>query len=184
VVDGEISELVGTKDFVCKSLGWATLPAKDQSAMLAFQKDVSEFSRIVRGTSSYLGELSSKLEIMAVAVKEAPDASEQLLSDIKKMEQEIAGIRLVLSGDGSMSKRSYPTSPSISGRVGSVVYGILETSSAPTETMKQSLKVAEEMFADVYPKVKTLGEQGIPSLEDKLEKAGAPYTQGRLPEWK
>lgn len=184
VVDGEISELLGPKDFVCKSLGGATLPAKDQPAMLAFQKEVAEFGRVVRGTSSYLGELSSKLEIMSVAVKEAPGASDHLLSEIRKMEQEIAEIRLVLSGDGSMSKRSYPTSPSISGRVGSVVYGILETSSAPTETMKQSLNVAEELFADVYPKVKKLGEQDVPALQEKLEKAGAPFTPGRLPDWK
>lgn len=184
VVDGVIYDLVGPKEFVCKSLGGATLPAQDKPALLAFQQEVAEFSRIVRGTSSYVDELSGKLKLMEVAVKEAPGANEPLLSDIRKIEQEIADIRLTLNGDDSMAKRSYPTSPSITGRVGSIVYGILETSSAPTETMKQSLQVAEEMFSDVYPRVKKLGETDIPGIEDKLDKAGAAFTPGRLPEWK
>ena len=65
-----------------------------------------------------------------------------------------------------------------------VVYGLWESSSAPTETMKQSYKVAGDLFGTIYPKIKQIGEDSIPSIERKLEKAGAPYTPGRLPEWK
>ena len=183
VVDGEITELVKPMAFECKALGWATLPAEDKPAMLAFQKEVGAFNRVVRGTVRYLDELSSKLKLMAVAVKESPLVDENLLEAIRIKEQEIAEINIVLSGDGSMSSRSYPTSPSITERVGDVVYGILETSSAPTETMKQSLDVAKELFSGIYTKVKLLGETDIPILEEKLELAGAPYTPGRLPEW-
>ena len=139
----------------------ADFAGKDIPALLASQKDAAECSRIVQGTSSYLGELSGKLESMAIAVKKAPSANELLLSATKKMGQEIADVRLTLSGDGSMSKRSYPTPRSISGRAGSIVYSALETSSAPTETMKQPLKVAEEMFSVIYPRVKKLGQTDI-----------------------
>ncbi|MCK5280360.1 MAG: glycosyl hydrolase, partial [Cyclobacteriaceae bacterium] len=184
VVDGEISELVGPKEFECKTLGFASLPAEDKAAMLAFQKEVSELRRIVLGTAGYVGELSDKLKLMTVAVKETPGISKDILTEIREVEKQIDEIKIMLNGDGSMAKRSYPTSPSITGRIESIVGGLWETSSAPTETMKQSYKVAEELFDEIYPKIKKIGETEIKALENKLEKAGAPYTPGRLPEWK
>ena len=70
---------------------------------------------------------------------------------------------------------------SITGRIESIVGGLWETSSAPTETMKASYKVAEEMFDEIYQSIKKIGGTDIKALEDKLEAAGAPYTPGRLP---
>jgi hypothetical protein len=184
VVDGEITELVGPQEFLCKTLGMATLPAEDKEAMLAFQQEVSEFSRIVRGTGSYLGELSDKLNLMAVAAKDASKVDSETLSEIRAVEKELAGIKIKLSGDQSLANRSYPVAPSISDRVGLIIYGLWETSSAPTSTMSQSLDIARRQFDEIYPIIKKLDEQKIPALEEKLEKSGAPYTPGRLPEWK
>ncbi len=182
VVDGEIAELAGPKEFECKTLGFASLPAEDKTAMLAFQKEVSELRRVVLGTNKYVGELSEKLKLMAVAVGETPGISKDVLNDIRGVEKKIAEINIALNGDGSMAKRMYPTGPSITGRVESIVWGLWETSSAPTETMKASYKVADEMFDDIYQRVKKIGEMDVMVIEEKLEAAGAPYTPGRLPE--
>ena len=50
--------------------------------------------------------------------------------------------------------------------------------------MKQSLKVAEDQFGELYSKIKEIGETDVTSLQNQLESAGAPYTPGKLPEWK
>lgn len=184
VVDGEITELVEPKEFVCNTLGFASLPAEDKAGMLAFQKEVSELRRIVLGSSKYVGELSNKLKLMEVSARETPGVSGEILSEIRQVEMDIANIKITLNGDGSMAKRAYPTDPSITGRIESIVGGLWNTSSAPTETMKNSYKVAKELFTEVYPKIKKIDESNVKELEDKLEKAGAPYTSGRLPEWK
>ena len=41
-----------------------------------------------------------------------------------------------------------------------------------------------EKFDPVYAKVKALMEVDIKAIEAELEKYGAPYTPGRLPDWK
>jgi len=184
VVDGNISELVGPQAFNCKTLGMSTLPAPDKAALLAFQEEVSELRRVVLGTNNYLRTLSERLNLMEVAVKEGPSVSENLLTQIRKLEKEIAEINRQLRGDRSLSSRQYPTDPSVIERIGGVVYGLWETSSAPTETMKQSIQVAEYQFDDLYAKIKSIGETDIVALQKQLEAAGAPYTPGILPEWK
>ena len=184
VIDGEIEELAGPMEFECKTLGLASLPAKDKEAMLTFQMKVSELRRIVLGTSKYVGELSANLKVMEVSAREAQGVSNDILSEIREVERQIAKIKIMLTGDGSMTKRAFRTPHSITGRIETIVYGLWETSSAPTETMKQSYKITEELFAEVYPTIKKIGETDIKVLEDKLEKAGAPYTPGRLPVWR
>lgn len=184
VVDGEITELAGPREFECKTLAMAALAATDKAAVLEFQHNVSALRRVVLGTNKYVDELSDKLKLMEIAVNESPATPESLLTEIRLLEREIAEINRSMRGDGSLAQRSYPTSPSVIDRIENVVYGLWETTSAPTETMKQSLIVAEEQFSDLYQRIKKIGETDIVAIEDKLESAGAPYTPGKLPEWK
>jgi hypothetical protein len=161
VVDGEITELVAQQEFECKVLGLATLAAQDKVAVLEFQNEVSALRRVVLGTNNYLRELSNKLDIMAVAAKEGPSVPASLLTEIRKVEAEIAEINRTFRGDGTLAKRQYPTDPTVIDRVGGIVYGLWESSSAPTETMKESLEIAEEQFEEIYQKIKKVGETDI-----------------------
>jgi hypothetical protein len=110
VVDGVITELVQERTFRCKSLGLASLPADDRSAVLAFQDDVSALRRVVLGTNSYLRELTEKLQYMKVAAMNATEIQASVITDIRAMEAELAAISRNLRGDRSMAKRQYPTS--------------------------------------------------------------------------
>jgi photosystem II stability/assembly factor-like uncharacterized protein len=182
VVDGEITELAGPEPFECKALGLASLPASDKATVLAFQNEISDLRRVVLGTNNYVRELSAKLDLMDVAAKGSTVVQESILTDIRKVKMAIAEINRSLRGDGSLASRSYPTSPSVIDRIESVVYGLWESSSAPTETMRQSLKIAGDQFGELYVTIKNISEANIAALESKLEEAGAPYTPGRLPE--
>jgi hypothetical protein len=182
VVDGEITELAGPEPFECKALGLASLPASDKATVLAFQNEISDLRRVVLGTNNYVRELSAKLDLMDVAAKGSTVVQESILTDIRKVKMAIAEINRSLRGDGSLASRSYPTSPSVIDRIESVVYGLWESSSTPTETMRQSLKIAEDQFGELYDRIKNISETDIAALEAKLEEAGAPYTPGRLQE--
>jgi len=184
VVDGVLTELVGPRTFECKALGLATLAASDKAAVLAFQEEVRKLRRIVLGTNRYMSELSERLKLMQIAAIDAPGVSEELISEIREVERKMEEINRSFRGDGSMSRRQYPTDPSVIGRVERVVYGLWESSSAPTETMKQSLQIAEDQFGELYPRIKEIGEVDMETIQNKLETAGAPYTPGKLPEWK
>jgi hypothetical protein len=94
------------------------------------------------------------------------------------VEAEIADISRTFRGDGTLAKRQYPTGPTVIDRVESIVYGLWESSSAPTETMKESLKIAEEQFEEIYQKIKKVGETDIVSLEKELDAAERLTFQG------
>lgn len=52
----------------------------------------------------------------------------------------------------------------------------------PVIEISNSYQVAKEIFDEAYPIIKKIGETDIREIEFKLEKAGAPYTPGRLPD--
>ena len=88
-----------------------------------------------------------------------------------------------LTGDETISSRSEPTPPSIRSRVERIVGGQWTSSSAPTQTNRDAYAIAGEAFARVLEELRTLVEDDLAGLEDRLEAAGAPWTPGRVPRW-
>ena len=60
---------------------------------------------------------------------------------------------------------------------------MLTSTAAPTQTFIDSYDASVKQFTPVLNDIKTTGE-AIKKLEQKLEQSGAPYTPGRVPEWK
>ncbi|HKG23974.1 MAG TPA: hypothetical protein VKC34_18870, partial [Blastocatellia bacterium] len=54
----------------------------------------------------------------------------------------------------------------------------------PTETQAAQYNFAAQEFEGVLGRLRTLVESDLARLEKALEAAGAPYTPGRVPEWK
>lgn len=57
------------------------------------------------------------------------------------------------------------------------------TTSAPTQSQRNSFKVASEEFEPLLAKIKTLLEVDVKNLEYEMEKYGVPWTPGRIPGW-
>jgi hypothetical protein len=45
-----------------------------------------------------------------------------------------------------------------------------------------SYDIAEKQFSPIYAEIKSIGEE-LKKIEAAMEKSGAPYTPGRLPDW-
>jgi hypothetical protein len=58
------------------------------------------------------------------------------------------------------------------------------STSPPPQTDKDAYTIGGEEFAVELQKLKTLLSIDVTNLEKSLESLGAPYTPGRLPEWK
>ncbi|MFI5406102.1 MAG: hypothetical protein ACHQ1D_06265, partial [Nitrososphaerales archaeon] len=61
--------------------------------------------------------------------------------------------------------------------------GLWQSSSAPTQTQINNLRVASEEFALLLTQLQTLLEVDLPNLESEMERYGAPWTPGRVPGW-
>ena len=58
-----------------------------------------------------------------------------------------------------------------------------ETTVAPTSTSREAYAIAAEAFDSQLAALRKLVETDLRALEGAMEKAGAPWTPGRVPAW-
>jgi hypothetical protein len=182
--NGTVTQLVPPVDFHTKLLANTSMPAKDKEALFRFQEETAEFQRVTTGTAKTLEELNTKLKYYFLAINNTPGISDELTDRIVSLDQKLKDLNRLLNGDVSLSKREFPTPPSIMDRVNTIVYGLWQSSSAPTQTQISSLKIAKTQFREVYNRIKEITLKDVATIEADLERSGAPWTPGRLPEWK
>ena len=73
---------------------------------------------------------------------------------------------------------------SISERVEYIVETQRLSLAKPTQTQREAYRIAGEEFSQELAKLRALIDGDLKGLEKALDTAGAPYTPGRLPEWK
>lgn len=178
--NGETKQLTEPESFELKALENTTLPAENRAKLVAFQKETAEFQRVFSGATAMLSDAGNKVAAMQKAVLALSSPSADWLGELKKMETTIANIRKDIYGDRLASQLDMDTQPSISGRLSSVANGLYGSTSSPTQTMREQFVIVKEEFGPVFQKIKTLVNNDIKAMEEKLEEAGAPYTPGRM----
>ena len=178
VVDGVPEDLVEPVSFQVKPLNNATLVAQDKAALLAFQKEAGDALREIMSANQRLGEAANRLRYVREAIRLTPSLPEATLTDARSLERRIAQIRIALNGDGSVARRQFETPPSITGRIGNVVYSSFSATAAPNPSQRDQLRFAMQGFRAVQPEIASILAD-LEALEAKLEAAGAPYTPGR-----
>lgn len=182
-MDGNWDELVAPQRFVLQNLGGVTLPASDRADLLAFQKQAQELQRAVSGAAARLSELNNKLKHIRKAVEQVELASPALFNELLQLEASAKAISKDFYGDPHAAKLDIDQPATVSDRIGYLTYEMWESSSAPTQTFRTSLELAERDFKPILAKINQLAEVDLKQLESKLEKAGAPYTPGRAVEY-
>jgi len=183
-VRGEEITLAGPVDFRTELLGSNELQTDDFGASLAFQKEAAELNRVVLGAARTMRNAESKLDHIRQAINDTPALDRNLLDEVDRLQAKLADMQVVMHGDRTVARRNEPVTPGIRSRVSRVMWGTREITTAPTETQRKSLAVAAEQFGPLLEDLRKLVEDDIAALEDVLEKAGAPYTPGRIPVWK
>lgn len=173
--------LAGPGHFEVKPLNNTTLPAKDLAAYGAFMKEAAELVRVTRGAISLHSDLKDKLKLMKVALMNATGATPDLRDKLMALELKLKDMDIVLNGDRSIRKRNASQPPSLSSRMRAMLYAMYRSTSDPTNTARTQGKILKEGIGDVINKLKHIVEVEFKQLEDALEKAGAPWTPGRIP---
>lgn len=182
-VDGVETPLAGPAPFSVLPLERATFAAKDKQAALAFAQKVARLQRATQGAARVAAEMQNRLALDKKAILDTPRADPALLTEQAKIQTALDDLLLGLSGDPTRAKRNYPSPISISERVESIVGSQWYVTSAPTAAQQQEYERAGKEFTALLASLRALYEKDLPALEAKLEKAGAAWTPGRLPEW-
>jgi photosystem II stability/assembly factor-like uncharacterized protein len=182
-VDGELTSIAGPQTFEAKVLSNATLPATNRSELVAFQKKFWEFNRAVEGALNATRDLKKKTDLLIYAIKQTPNAPNSLMDDAVRIKRETDDVLQHLYRDETIANRNEPRPASIYDRLNEIAWGLWRTTSSPTETQRESFKVASEEFTPILAQVKNLIEIDLKNLEAQMEKYGAPWTPGRVPGW-
>ncbi len=181
--DGAFEELAGPEPFRVVSLGLATFAAADKEAKLDFEMRAGRLQRAVLGARRVADDAAERLQYLHAAVLATPGAENELLTELEGLRQRLEDLRVELRGDPTLARRAKPEGPSISDRVNIVVGGLLRVTNAPTGTQREQYRFAADDFERVLADLRRLVLRDLADLESRLERAGAPWTPGRFPEW-
>ncbi|MCH7872222.1 MAG: glycosyl hydrolase, partial [Planctomycetes bacterium] len=184
VVEGKTETLVEPVSFDVIPLELATFAAKDREAVFAFQKKVARLQRAVTGASRVAGEAQTRIQYIKAAIRETLAADPALLHEAFELSDTLRKLTTRLNGDSTLRRLQAPVPLSISRRISSVVGSQWNVTSPPTQTQRNQYLHAGTEFTEVLAALRELIEKDLIGLEQKLEAAGAPWTPGRIPEWK
>ncbi len=177
---GELTPLAGPEEFDVVPLGLATLGAADRDAAMGFQRDVQELRRSVHGALEAAGEAETRIKFLRKAVLDTPGADAEWLAEMQRLQEELNSILLAMRGDPAKSERNVFQPPSIKERVDRIAGSQWYTTSAPTQTNRETFKWAHDAFEVERERLRKLFDD-LSALEERMEAAGAPWTPGRLP---
>ncbi len=181
--DGKFTELAAPQSFNCLSLNNSSMPAGDKASLNEFNKKVAELTRAMSGADEFRNELTKKLPYLKQAVLDASNVPVNSYEQVLGLQKKLESINQKINGDGLRAKYESTAPISLKGRVDMIAGALWSTTSAPTETYKTSFDFVADEFEAVLNDLRSVNEE-IKQMELLLEKYKAPYTPGRLPEWK
>ncbi len=185
VARGEVEELAGPVEFVAVPLENTTLPAANREDLVAFQKKASELYGAMRGTQEYTEDLMKKVQYLKQAIHNTPGAPHNLMVKAEDLEQQLDDILWKFNGQQPKASReeNWPALPSFNERLNAMVWAQWRSTSNVTKTQKDQYAILLEEFPPVIDELKQINDVEIKQIEEELEKLGAPWTPGRLPEF-
>ena len=184
--EGELTELVEPVEFTCKKLNNTTLPAADYAENVAFAEKVNRLALAVVGTGRMITETTNKVEQIKQAVYATPGASQELMDRARALSVELEELNFKMNGlpAKASGEEVPPAQVPLNDRLSNITYTHMGSTSGITTTEKQGYEILKEEFPPVLQALKRIVETDVPALEAELNKIGAPWTPGRLPDWK
>ncbi len=183
-IDGVMTPLSQPQEFQVVVEGQGGLSASDRAALVEFQQKVARLQRAVQGALDAANALKPRLALIKRALLETPLAGDKLLDDAAALDKRTNEILRALRGDNALRARNINLPASINERVGDIVGSQRMSTSRPTQTQVNQYTAAAQEFETTLAQLRQLIEGDLARLEKQMEAAGAPWTPGRIPEWK
>lgn len=183
-VNGVVTPIGRAQEFQIIVEGQERMTPADRIALVEFQTKVARLQRAVQGALDAANALTPRFAAIRRALLETPNAPEKLLDEAVALEKRKNEILRALRGDQALRQRNMNLPASISERVGDIVGGQRLAIQKPTQTHIDQYAAAAAEFEGTLNSLRQLIEVDLQRLEKQMEAAGAPWTPGRIPEWK
>ncbi|MFA6469607.1 MAG: glycosyl hydrolase [Bacteroidota bacterium] len=183
-IDGVETVLGTSVEFECATLGTPSVPAKDRSALAAFQRKAAHFQRIVFASNNYLNELRASINAVKAALMQSQGETGGQYKTVRELELRLTAMKRSFSGDDVISRRNDIAPPGIFSRMNSLTESFFSSNADVTETQKKAYDIAVTDFEREYTSLKEIAEKDMPQIYRALEMLHSPVIPGRLPDWK
>ena len=183
-VNGVITPFGQQQEFQIVVEGQDKMNPADRQALHDFQTKVARLQRAVSGATQAANSLTPRFAAIRRSLLDTPNAPEQLMQEAVALEKRKNDILKSLSGDATLRGRNMNLPASINERIGEIVGGQRMSTARPTQTQIDLYADAAAEFEGTLSKLRQLIEVDLAKLEKQMEAAGAPWTPGRIPEWK
>jgi multidrug efflux pump subunit AcrA (membrane-fusion protein) len=183
-VNGVFTPLGQAQEFQVLVEGQVRMLPAERAALVEFQQKVARLQRALQGAVATANALKPRLVAIRRALLETPNAPEKLLSDAAALDKRTNEIIRALLGDSALRQRNMNLPPSISERIGDIAGSQRMSTDPPTRTQVDQYAAAAQDFETALNQLRQLIEGDLAKLEKQMEAAGAPWTPGRIPEWK
>jgi hypothetical protein len=151
-------------------------------ATIAEQRKVADLARSVYGASALVGETLRRVAFLKRAIDETPSADTSLVHRVRTLEQRLKDAQEALTGDPTLARRQEATTPSLEGRLQNALGNAWGLSLAQLNPSQASqIELVRREFGGVLARVQQIVDVDLKSLEDGAERAGVPWTSGRMP---
>ncbi len=181
--EGVVEALAGPTAFELRPIGYHDLTAADRQTIRAFQEKVGVLQGEIMATMRVMSDADTRIASLRQAILDTPNADPSWLEREEVLRSRMNELSIEMRGDPVFGQLFEPSPPSISGRVRTIVGRLWDSNLVPSQSDRDQYGYAAEGYVAVLAKLRTLIEWDIPSLEQDLEEAGAPWTPGRLPDW-
>ena len=181
-VEGQITQLTNPLEFNIVAFDNSNLQMANAQEKFEFLKEVDKLSATVSAASRIASDYRSQMTTIQTVLLTAPVETGKLMEKTKEIDNQLFEILTSISGRPVRAARvdSYP--PTIMGRLGFARRASTSSWHGITGSEQEQYNIAREEFVPVLNKLKELIEVDINNLEQELNKAGIPWTQGRFPE--
>jgi hypothetical protein len=183
-VSGVVTPLGEPQEFAIAADGADGLAEADRKDLAEFQRNVARLQRTMTAALGIANDLAARLEQARKALDQTPAADAKAKELVRKMIEQDRDILRALRGDVALRARHENTPTSTAERVEYIIETQRFALSKPTATQRESYRIAGEELTQEIAKLRKLVDVDMKELDKAMDAAGAPWTPGRLPEWK
>jgi hypothetical protein len=186
VYNNQVENLVENKSFEVVKLENTTLPAQNAKEVAEFQEKLKELARITMGTKALHEEIQWKVNSLEQAVLVSTKMPKSLSDEINVIQKELKEILWKLNGEQAAAsyEEIQPAEMAIMERLDAIIYVHTASTSGILQIQKEGYDILKNQLKPIIQQLNELKNIRIPKIESQLDQYKAPWTSGRVLEFK
>jgi photosystem II stability/assembly factor-like uncharacterized protein len=182
-MDGGVTRLAEPVAFEVRRMMEGSLQGAGAKDAAAFWQEIASVQRSVTAATRALADALKRVDAMRVALARAPAAPGDLDGRLHALRETLLDLDERLNGNRSKREVGEKGPPTIRNRLRFAAGGVRFSTYGPTPTLRESLEIARDEFAEFKAALEDALDRQMPEMEKALAEAGAPWVEGQaIPE--